>query len=172
MTDIQGYFMKLAIMSDSHENWTNLTKAIGIAHQENCEQLFFAGDLISPPGLKVLEQFNGKVHFVWGNNEGEKVNLTRMFDKSEKSTLYGDICELEIMGVKIFMNHYPKIAEIAANSGDYDLVIHGHTHTYREEILGKTRLINPGEIQGFLSGQATFIIYDTSTKTSKKIVLE
>ena len=76
--------MKIAIMSDSHDRWDYLEKAIGIAHGKGCELLLFAGDLIAPPGLAILEKFNNKVKFVWGNNEAEQVGMTRRMDSSEK----------------------------------------------------------------------------------------
>lgn len=163
--------MKIAIMSDSHENWEKLTEAIEIANKEECTHLLFAGDLIAPPGVAILEKFNGKIHFVWGNNEGEKLGLTRKMDPSQKITLEGDIFESEIHGLKIFMNHYPRIVELAAKAGEFDLCIHGHTHEYREETINNTILINPGEIQGYLTGNVTFVIFDCETKKIQKIEL-
>lgn len=162
--------MKLAIMSDSHDNWDNLKQAIKMSNDMNCEMLLFAGDLIAPPGIKILEEFEGMVKFVWGNNEGEKVKLTQLIDASQTVDLDGDIYEAEIDGLRVFMNHYPKIGELAAKSGDYDLVIHGHTHDYREEKFGDTILINPGEIQGN-KNHPSFIIFETTTKEVSKIEL-
>lgn len=49
-----------------------------------------------------------------------------------------------IDGVKLFVSHYPRDAERAADSGEYDLVIHGHTHVPRDEVRGECRIINPG----------------------------
>lgn len=161
--------MKISIMSDSHDNWINLEKAVNISNEHGCEFLLFAGDLIAPPQLAILEKFNGKVKFVWGNNEAEKVGLTRMMDASEKVELCGDIFEGEIDGIKIFMNHYPRIAELATKSGEFDLCIHGHTHEYREEKVENTILINPGEIQGYKTGKASFVIFDTEDKSISKI---
>jgi uncharacterized protein len=164
--------MKIAIMSDSHDNWAKLREAIEIANKEQCTHLLFAGDLIAPPGIAVLEKFNGKMHFVWGNNEAEKVGITRKMDASEKITLEDNIFESEIHGVKIFMNHYPRISELAAKSGEFDICIHGHTHEYREEKINNTLLINPGEIQGYLTGSSTFIIFDCQTKGVQKVNLK
>lgn len=156
--------MKLAIMSDSHENWPVLERAIAKANEEGCEVLLFAGDLIAPPGIPVLEKFNGSIKFVWGNNEMERVGITRKMDAAEKMEMCGDYFEGEFDGVRVFMNHYPKFVELAAKSGDYDLVIHGHTHEIREEKFGKCLLVNPGEIQGYKTKQSTFMIFDTGTK--------
>lgn len=163
--------MKLAIMSDSHDRWERLEQAIVLANEAGCEVLLFAGDLISPPGIAVLQQFSGLVKFVWGNNEGERVGMTRMFDQSENMELCGDIYEGELDGTKIFMNHYPRAAELAAQSGQFNLAIHGHTHEYREEKIGKCWLLNPGEIQGYRTESSTFAIFDTEKNTIEKVEL-
>lgn len=163
--------MKISIMSDSHDNWSNLEKAVEIANQENCEYLLFAGDLIAPPGLAIFEKFKGKIKFVWGNNEAERVGITRKMDTSQNMEMCGDIFEDTIDNIKIFMNHYPRITELAAKSKEFDLCIHGHTHIYREERVGDTILLNPGEIQGYKTGKPSFVIFDTQTKEIKKIEL-
>lgn len=160
--------MKIAIMSDSHDRWDHLEKAVNIANEEQCEVLLFAGDLITPPGIAVLEKFDGQVKFVWGNNEGERLGMTRKFDASNKLELCGDIFEGEIEGLKIYMNHYPRNAQLAAKSGEFDLCVFGHTHEYFEEKVGDVWLINPGEIQGYATGKVTFIIFDTESKTLEK----
>ena len=67
------------------------------------------------------------------------------------------------------MNHYPRIAELAAKSGEFDLCVFGHTHEYNKEKVGECLLVNPGEIQGYASGKATFVIFDTKKKEVKKI---
>ena len=163
--------MKIAIMSDSHDRWDYLEKAIGIAHGKGCELLLFAGDLIAPPGLAILEKFNNKVKFVWGNNEAEQVGMTRRMDSSEKIDLCGDVYEETVDGVRIFMNHYPRFVEFAAKSGEFDLCIFGHTHEYHNKMIGNCLLINPGEIQGYRTGTATFVIFDTTSKKAEKVIV-
>ncbi len=158
-------------MSDSHDKWENLEKAIEIANSQGCQYLLFAGDLIAPPGIAILEKFKGKTKFIWGNNEFERVGITRKLDSMNDIELCGDIFEGEIDGVKVFMNHYPRIAEIAAKSGEFDLCIYGHTHDYKEEMIGDTRLLNPGEIQGYATNNPSFVIFDTQTKEVSRIDL-
>jgi putative phosphoesterase len=163
--------MKIAIMSDSHDRWDNLEKAIDIANKSECKLLLFAGDLIAPTGISVLEKFNGEVKFVFGNNEAERVRLTRRMDESEKLELCGDIYEETVDGVRIFMNHYPRFVELAAKSREFDLCIFGHTHLYHEEKVGNTLLINPGEIQGYATKEPSFVIFDTQTKQAQKVMV-
>ena len=69
--------MKIAIISDSHEHWDNLRHAINLANK-NCDVLLFSGDLMAPGnGLAALKTFNGPVHMVFGNNDGDKYKLTK-----------------------------------------------------------------------------------------------
>lgn len=164
--------MKIAIMSDSHDQWDNMQKAITISNDAGCEVLLFAGDFIAPPGIKYLEQFHGLVKFVWGNNEGEKVALTRIIDASQKMELAGEIFEGEFDGVRVFMNHYPRIAELAALSGKFDVCIFGHTHEYTSQKVGACLLINPGEIQGYKTGKPGFVIFDTNSQSFDRIHLK
>lgn len=161
--------MKIAIMSDSHDNWLKLEEAVYAANESNCELLLHAGDLISPPGISILGKFKGKVKFVWGNNEMERVGITRKMDASENIELAGDFYEDEVDSIRIFMNHYPKYAELAAKSQEYELAIHGHTHLYREEKIGDTILLNPGEIQGHRTSQSTFVVFNTKDQSIEKI---
>jgi putative phosphoesterase len=163
--------MKIAIMSDSHDNWLKLEEGIDVANTQQCTMLLFAGDLISPPGIAILEKFKGNINFVWGNNEGEKVGISRKMDSLPNITMCGDIFDEEIEGIKVFMNHYPKIVELAALTGKYDLCIHGHTHIYRHETFGNTLLINPGEIQGYKTGESSFVTFDTQTRELQKHIV-
>lgn len=163
--------MKIAIMSDSHDNWENLEKAVVMANDMGCEVLLHAGDLIAPPGIGFLKEFKGDVKFIWGNNEMERVGITRQMDAIENIEMCGDVFEGEISGVRVFMNHYPRYAELAAASGEFDLCIHGHTHEYREEKVGETLLINPGEIQGWRTGKATFVVFDAESGEVEKFEL-
>lgn len=161
--------MKLAILSDAHDNWANLEKAIAIANERGCEVLLFAGDLIAPPGIAVLEKFNGSVKIVWGNNEGEKVGIVTKCAASSKIELCGDVFEGTLGTTRVFMNHYPRLAELAAKSGEFDLSICGHTHEYSQKQLGNCTLLNPGEVQGYVTGEAGFVVWDTERGSGERV---
>lgn len=163
--------MKIAIISDSHDNLINLTKAVELANAQNCEYLFHAGDLVAPPMIPALGAFKGKVMIVWGNNEMEKLGLQAMIGKFSNIQPAADFVETEVDGIKIFMNHFPKFAELAAKSGDYDLVIYGHTHLAEEKQINNTKVVNPGEIHGYKTGKPGFMIFDTQTKSIETVLL-
>lgn len=162
--------MKIAIMSDSHEHWDNLHKAIHIANQQSCDVLLFWGDLMAPGnGLSALKTFAGPVHMVFGNNDGDVYKLMKNSQWSN-ITIHGDIYEDTIDGLKVMMNHYLKITNRAAKSGDYNLCIYGHDHKYQYSLVGNTQLLNSGSILGDKE-PAGFVIYDTQTKEVEHIIL-
>ncbi len=84
--------------------------------------------------------------------------------------IYGEFAELELGGLRIAVNHYPEIGRGLAQSDQYDLVCYGHDHTAHDEIIGKTLLLNPGEIMG-LFGTSSFVILDSETLKFERITL-
>ena len=48
--------MKIGIISDSHDDITNVNKAIGIFEEMNVESIIHAGDIISPPIIKEFKK--------------------------------------------------------------------------------------------------------------------
>jgi putative phosphoesterase len=139
MTDVIG------IISDTHEDVRMIRKAIRILKERAPALVVHCGDIISPP---VLEHFAGiPVRFVYGNNDGERSGLKK---KCSEMGFYGieDTLSFTHAGRSFFVNHGTRLQTIeeAANSQQYDYVLHGHTHERRNEVRGKTRIINPGAL--------------------------
>ena len=157
-------------MSDIHDNYENLDKAIKIANQESCLYLLFAGDFVSPAGLSSLEKFTGKVAMVWGNNEGNKHGFYKTINEMDNVTMHDEFYEGGIDDVKIFMNHFPRLSEIAVETKKFDLCIHGHSHHYRLEEINDVILLCPGNIAGWRE-KAGFAIFDTTDKSIKHLLI-
>jgi predicted phosphodiesterase len=51
--------------------------------------------------------------------------------------------------------HLPGRLEKLIHSGSHTFVFTGHTHRQRDEIIGKTRVINPGALGGARYGPRT-----------------
>jgi putative phosphoesterase len=150
-------------MSDSHDNIWKLAKAM--PHLAAADAVIHCGDLIAPfMIMRLIKGTDGKpVHVVWGNNDGDKVLIAEVAAKAENISLHGDFAHLELGGLKIGVNHYPKIARTLAEAGSYDVICYGHDHTANEEWVGNTLLLNPGELMG-LQGRSTIAILDTETR--------
>jgi len=168
--------MKIAILGDSHDQYDNLQKAVNVANTHKCELMLHTGDLGAPKNsIAILEKFNGSIKMILGNNDHEIVGLMKnTFSDNNfeltKDMQAGDAYEEEVSGIKIFMHHYPRIAELAALSGEFDLCIHGHTHRYRNDTIGDTLLINPGSVIGEKE-PASLVIFDTDLRERNHIVL-
>lgn len=154
--------MKIAVISDIHDNILNLNKALAVIKDNNCKVIIFCGDYCSPTTFKRLVEFGIPVHAIFGNVDGAKYEMMKaIIENKYKIEHKNDLLEIELDGRKIAACHKPEFAEGLAATGKYDVVFHGHTHIARSEMIGKTLLVNPGEIYGGL-GKASFAIYDTA----------
>jgi len=151
--------MLIAVLSDIHDNIWKLEEVMqGLGEVEG---LIFCGDFCAPFTLKqIAASFHGPVHIVFGNNDGDKLFLSRVARQAGNVTLHGEFAELELGGRVIAATHYPTIATGLAASDRYDLVCFGHSHRAAEERVGDTLLINPGEVMGRF-GRSTYVLYDT-----------
>ena len=161
--------MKIVICSDIHDNIWMLAKALqGMAE---ADALLFLGDFCAPFTLvQMAEGFAGPIHVVWGNNDGDKWLLTKQAQRFEQVVLHGELAEFELAGKRLALNHYPDIARSLAHSGRYDLVCYGHDHLAHDEVVGSTRLFNPGELMGRL-GPSTYALYDLATDAVERVEL-
>ena len=151
--------MRIGIISDIHDNIWRLEKVL--EQLGECEALLCLGDYCAPFTMTAIGQgFRGEIHAVWGNNDGDKLLLTRMADRAGSITLHGDLADLNLAGRHIALNHYPQVGRPLALSGQFDLVCYGHDHDQRCERHGETLLVNPGEVMGRF-GAAKYAIYDS-----------
>ncbi len=153
--------MKVAILSDIHDHLHNLRAFEPVLGE--AEALIFCGDFCAPFTLAALaELFRGPIHAVFGNNDGDQWLLSKVASRFEHVRLEGPFARLELGGRKIFVVHYPEIAEDVGASGRYALVCFGHNHQATAKKLGQTLLLNPGEVMGRF-GISSIALYDTST---------
>lgn len=158
--------MKVAVMSDSHDNIWNIEKALKKA--QSAEALVFCGDLCAPFSLKMLaDGFAAPIHALRGNNDGDVALLLRVAGQSSHVRFYAEsLAELEIGGRKIAVVHYAHLANPLALSGKYDAVFFGHTHRQVKRWENQTLLLNPGEVMGRF-GTPTIALYDTETRDAE-----
>jgi len=165
--------MKIAVVSDTHNNTANFKKAIDWIKKGNIKLILHCGDICSQETIdeakKIFETpasaktSAGEIKFVKGNGDHD-------LDLPDKE-------ELEFNSKKIVFCHFPDIAKKFAQSGKYDLVFYGHTHRPWDELVlsevegKKCHMINPGELAGQFY-KPTFAIYDTSTGNLELKILE
>ena len=163
--------MKIGVLSDIHDNLSNLEKALSLYADRNISTLIFCGDFCSPIPARTLGGFAGKVHCVFGNGDGDPLTISRFANTEFPNLiLHGQHAELEFESVKVAVTHYPLYGKALARTGDYSAVFSGHTHELHEERIGDCLWLNPGEIMAW-KGDATCAIYDTASNTAEIITL-
>ena len=155
--------MILAVMSDTHDNIWNLRKALDLIKARAVEAIIHCGDFVAPFVLQELDQGGIPVHGVFGNNDGDQYLLTKFsLTVFSHITLYGLMGEVQLDNFSVAFTHYRAVAEGLAASGQFDLVCFGHSHEASVDKVGKTVLLNPGEVMG-KEGSPGFYVVDTLT---------
>ncbi len=164
-----GLILMIGIMADSHDNVPSIRQAVRLFQQAECQLVIHAGDIIAPFSAKSLEDLSCPVKAVFGNCDGEKEGLKRVFRS------LGDIKEAPYVftldELKILITHLDTPVKSYAESGLYDVIIFGHTH--RPEISQEqiALLINPGETGGWVTGKSTIALLDPKTLKPEVISL-
>ena len=168
--------MKIAILSDIHDNVWKLAAALKPARE--ADALICCGDLCSPVVVHQLgREFSGPIHIVFGNNDGDLFRIANNARRHGHIHLHGEIFCGEFDGKRLAANHYDSIARAIAASGEFDVVCYGHNHVYDVARIGRTLAINPGAIMGATFAPegsrtdvaSTFVIYDTNLDEARRL---
>jgi hypothetical protein len=158
--------MKLGILSDSHDNLPALVRIVERFNAENVDLVLHAGDFVSPFTAVPLSKLRASLVGVFGNNDGDRLHLTRRFDGI--GTLHPGYHVFDVDGLRAVLMHEPKSIDALVASGAYDLVVYGHTH---EVVVrpGRPAVVNPGEACGWLTGRSTAVLFDTRDMTGEVV---
>jgi hypothetical protein len=171
--------MKVAIVSDTHDNTPAIVWIIEYLNEQDIAVCLHAGDIINPGILwRFQKHYQGELHFVFGNNDGEHALWERRAAEADKVTCHLQEMRLEVDGKKIFMNHYSSIGESMVKSCDFDLVIGGHDHRYRVIEADRGLFINPGNtvtkdkwLPQEPDKQSSFVVIDLTTMKPERVML-
>lgn len=139
--------MKIGILSDTHGNVSSTGKAAEVFCKAGVGAVFHCGDLGSTDVLTELAVLNVPVHVVRGNVDRVSSDW-KFFPTNLGVQMHGRFGDIELAGKRIALLHSddPQRFHQAIFSGDYDLVLSGHSHEVHDQMEGQTRCINPGAI--------------------------
>ncbi|MDI6784315.1 MAG: metallophosphoesterase [bacterium] len=169
--------MKIAIISDTHDNLNAITSFGEKLKELKPEYLLHGGDFCSPFTICALKNYGLPMKAVFGNNDGDKVLLTKSaegFAEIQEGTYIFTFADRNFA-----MTHYPESVNSLAASEQFDIIIYGHTHKLdiRNNRLNRLNskstesciIINPGELCGWLNRRKTAVLLDTNTLTTEII---
>ena len=152
--------MKLGIISDTHNNEEGTLKALKTFQDEGVQELIHCGDLSS---WFMAELFKGFcIHHVLGNNDFDRIGISISIQECVPGSSSGEVYT-GMFGKKTVAavhGHIYAQLDTLINQGNFDYVFQGHTHRQTDEMVGKTRLINPGAIGGAMRGPRGYCILD------------
>jgi len=155
--------MLIGLISDTHDNLQKIEKAVNHLNQAKVNLVLHAGDYCSPFTIAKFKALNCRFIGVFGNNDGDHELLKKRFSETQNCELHGRFAQVEADGYKIALLHGDEAELLFALIGSqhFDAIVHGHSHNLGTETRGKTLLINPGELCGYLTGRSTMAVLDT-----------
>jgi len=163
--------VKVGILSDSHDHLTNLRKAVEAFNDEGVTQVLHAGDFIAPFVANELQKLRCPLLGVFGNNDGERLGLQARF-KGFGAEVKVQPAFVELDRKRFVLIHEHELVEALARSGEFDVVVYGHTHQVDIRLTENGCLIvNPGETCGWLTGKATVVVLDTERMEARLLEL-
>ena len=153
--------MKIGLTGDTHNNLKNVAKICDIFNSRILDFIIHTGDISLPKTLKAFDLLNAPLKGVFGNNDqGDKESLLKVCE--EKGFLFQDKLEIQISDENyLFAVHDPNDIETKFYKPG-NIIVHGHTHRFRDEVYRDTFIFNPGECAGMIKGMNKVGIVDTN----------
>jgi putative phosphoesterase len=143
---------RIAVISDTHERLpAHVVEAI-----RGADEIWHLGDVMSPRVIEMVSTLGPAIRVVRGN--------------CDYTMDWPMIATFTLCGVRFHLEHIPpkRPPETA------DLLLHGHTHVPRDEMVGGVRYLNPGSVgkpnKGAPASYA-WLHVETGTLPTWKIVL-
>jgi putative phosphoesterase len=155
--------MKIAILSDTHNNLTNLDNALTCIRLANVTTVFHCGDMTTPETARHLAGF--QVHFVYGNGDFASGEISETLQALNPENSVDLVFTGNIAGTRIaaLHGHIPGQLEELVESRLYEFIFQGHSHRQRDVRMKDSRIINPGALGGMSREARQFCLLDLAT---------
>jgi len=161
--------MLVGVVSDTHNNIKNIENIINIFNKEEVDLVVHTGDISKAETLRLFSNLNCTMTGVFGNNDRIEEGLKEVCRECNFSFQEPPL-SLLLEGKKIAVFHDPDLVEsYIEEHADVQLILHGHTHRYREETLNDIIFFNPGESAGSMKGKNVLGIVNLNNLKIRRI---
>ena len=161
--------MLVGVVSDTHNNIKNVKKIICLFNEEKVDLVIHTGDISKASTLEIFSKLNSPLIGVFGNNDRIEEGLEKVCEQYNFNFQEPPL-SLTLEHIKVAVFHEPElIDDYIKNNKDTDIILHGHTHRYKEEKVDNIIYFNPGESAGFIEGKSAIGIIDISNLRIKRI---
>lgn len=136
----------LGVLSDTHGHVRYTEQAIAAFREHAVQTVIHCGDIGTTAVIDLLEPWT--THYVFGNVDESRAELLHARARAVGAHWHGLAGQIELGGRRIGFTHghdAPTLQHLIFEAG-LELVCHGHTHEYRWERAGSTRILNPGAV--------------------------
>lgn len=160
--------MRIAILSDTHSRTQTVQRALQLIEPHGVELILHCGDIEDPD---VVPLFPRATHFVYGNCDHDRAGIRRAVQELG-ATLHEPFGRLEFAGKSLAFLHGDDqyLMRDLIKGEAFDYLFHGHTHVRRDEMIGSTRVINPGALHR--ARPKTLLILDVPTGAATVLTVE
>lgn len=150
---------KLGILADTHDHLDRIALAVQLLRKRGAEGLLHLGDFVAPFALKAILKFDGPFFAIFGNNDGEKRGLSKIFPGIRDGP-----CVFELEGRKLGVAHsVEEIPEDYRSACDGVFYGHSHARVHIPRAGARALELNPGEGCGWLTGKPSCALLDLPT---------
>jgi putative phosphoesterase len=154
--------MKIAIISDVHDNIPNLQKFLDWSAKEGVTKIICCGDLSNIDTMTYLsDKFSGEIFLVRGNVDNYDDVSASQFSNIR---YFNRIGHFNIGNFRVGLCHEPFLINKVLEE-ECQIVFYGHTHKPWIEDREEVKLVNPGALSGLYYDIATFSIWEPETGT-------
>jgi putative phosphoesterase len=165
--------MLVGLMSDTHDAIPLVQAAVRELNRRKVALVLHAGDFVAPFVIRELQKLDAPFLGVFGNNDGDHELLKKRVAEKKDCVIRDTFATTSLDGATMAVLHgnEGELLDALVRGEIFDLVLHGHTH--QKEIIrrGKTLLVNPGEVCGYLTGDPTMAVFDTETREAELVDL-
>ena len=160
--------MLVGLVADSHDCLPKIRELVARMNAEPVELVLHAGDYSAPFVVDHYSELKTRMIGVFGNNDAERIVLRNKFSQAGHE-IRGRFAEVKAGALRIALTHgdEEELLRSLTTCGAYDVVVHGHSHEAGVTDRGKTLVVNPGEVCGYLTGKSTYAILDVETKKAR-----
>ncbi len=151
--------MKIGLTGDTHNNLTNIKKICQIFNSVELVCVFHTGDITLPKSLESFCNLIAPLKGVFGNNDQEEKSDLIKICKKYNFDFSGESRVDHISNRLIHTVHDPQDIN-RKYLKENNIILHGHTHRFRNERINGATIFNPGECAGFMKGSNKIGIID------------
>lgn len=156
--------MKIGVLSDTHDNLTNLVPVLETFKERGIKTLIHCGDLTS---LDMISHFKGfRMIYTIGNMDVATGAIKKRIEKMNTDNFAGMVYRGKLDGVPVAVTHSHidgKVMELVQEQR-FKWIFHGHTHEKRDEVVRGVRIVNPGALGGLGREPRSFCVVDLDTE--------